>query len=222
MDDSEDASRLSRFDAVLAAVEQAFEVTGASTPGWPDPHPDRNPRQEEYSRVSDVGRYRILQTRVDAWVRALADAGLARAVDVRREPWIAECRSPDQHLRVRRIEPARAGGIDLLAATTLVDGERFGLDLGVCRHGERPVFLAMVPDCGCDACDSGSADLLEELDDWVLTVAGGGVVHARRGDRCATRRFRGWSASNDGDRSWLDESAPVPDGVERWVGAPWT
>jgi hypothetical protein len=221
VDDSEGIPRPARFDALLAAVDRAFEVTGADTPGWPDPHPDRCPLEEEYSRVSDVSKYRILETRVDAWAQALADTGLGETLDVPAERWTAGCRSPDQHQRVRRIAPLHHGGLHLLVATTLVDGEPFGLDLAICHDSERPVFLTAVPDCGCDACDSGSTDLLNELDGCVLTVAQGGAVHAMRGQQCATRTLHGWSTANGGDASWLDESTPVPDGVERWVGASW-
>lgn len=220
-DDSEGTRRPVWFDQLLAKVDRAFEVTGAKTPGWPDPHPNRDPHDDEYSRVTDVDKYRILGTRVDAWVEVINDAGIATALDVAAETWIAECRPPDQHSRVQQIEPTTPDALRLLLATTLVDGRPFGLDVGICRAGEVPVLLTRVPDCGCDACDSGSADLLTELDGWILTVARGGVVHARRGNDLATRTVHGWSAANGGQASWLDDSTPVPDSVEIWAGAPW-
>lgn len=220
-DDSEGTRRQAWFDVLLTRVDRAFEVTGAKTPGWPDPHQNRDPREEEYSRVTDVGKYRILESRVDAWVEVLTDAGIATAHDVPAEPWIAECRPSDQHSRVRRIEPVVPDGLRLLFATTLVDGRPFGLDVGICRAGEAPVLLTPVPECGCDACDSGSADLLSELDGWVLAIARGGVVHARHGKDFATRTVHGWSTANGGGASWLDDSTSVPQRVERWVGAPW-
>ena len=179
-DDSEGTRRPAWFDLLLTGVDRAFEVTGAKTPGWPDPHPNRDPREEEYSRVTDMGKYRILVSRVDAWVQVMTDTGIATALDGAAEPWIAECRPPDQRSRVRRIEPAAPDGLRLLLATTLVDGRPFGLDLGICRDGQVPVLLIPVPDGGCDACDSGSADLLSELDGWVLMGARGGG-RARQG-----------------------------------------
>lgn len=39
--------------------------------------------------------------------------------------------------------------------------------------------LATVPDCGCDACDSGSDDLLEVMDREVLGVVSGAFVQCR-------------------------------------------
>ncbi|WP_340562299.1 DUF6226 family protein [Streptomyces sp. GSL17-111] len=66
--------------ALLAAVADRFAVTGAATPPWPDPHPERTaPREEEYARCSAPERYRILAARAEAWTQALTAAGLASA-----------------------------------------------------------------------------------------------------------------------------------------------
>lgn len=221
MNDFRPPTRPAWFDVLLAGVDQAFEATGADTPGWPNPHPDRSPLDEEYSRVSDPGKYHILDARVDAWVQVLAEADLAETREVPAELWIAALRPPAELLRVRRIKPVRPGGLTLLFATTLVDGAPFGLDVGIAVGGSRPVFLEPVPTCGCDACDSGSADLLGTLDGWVLAVARGGVLHARSGESYATRTLDGWETAGGRHESWLDESSAVPDGVERWVGTPW-
>lgn len=206
---------------LIREVDLAFGVTGAATPGWPDPHPDRPPLQEEYSRVTDVGKYRILGTRVDAWVEVLESRKLADVAEVATSPWIGLDRPPLDSWRRRRITPTRSGGLALLIADTLVDGSPFGLEIGLASGDERPVFLDLLPVCGCDACDSGSADLLDALDGWVVTTARGGVVHVRRGQDCVTRTRAGWQGSFRGDPSWLDESLATPPGVERWVGVPW-
>jgi Family of unknown function (DUF6226) len=221
MNDASPPTRPAWFDVLLAGVDRAFVVTGADTPGWPDPHPDRNPPEEEYSRVSDPGKYRILDARVDAWVQVLAEAGVAATHQVPAQSWIAAPRPPAELRRVRQVTPVRPGGLTLLFATTLVDGTPFGLDVATVSGGGRPVFLDPVPDCGCDACDSGSADLLGTLDGWVLRVARGGVLHARSGQSYVTRTLDGWASAGGGRVSWLDESSAIPDGVERWVGVPW-
>ena len=214
---------------LVAEVDRAFAVVGAATPGWPDPHPDRAPLEEEYSRVLDQGKYRILDTRVEAWVQVLAGRGLASTQDLPalEQDWLGTVREPSHLARVRAVRPARPGGLTLLLATTLVNEAPFGLDVAVADSSGQAVFMDAVPGCGCDACDSGSAELLETVDDWVLTVARGGVVHARDFGGHITRMFSGWSAQGDnlrpgweGDR-WLDESVEVPDGVRRWIGAPW-
>jgi hypothetical protein len=47
----------------------------------------------------------------------------------------------------------------------------------------------------------------------VLTVARGGVVHARHGESYATRTIKGWEAAGPEHEAWLDESSAVPHGV---------
>lgn len=207
-------------DDLLAAVDEAFESTGALTPGWPDPHPDRKPLDEEYSRVSDQGKYRILHARVAAWAQVLADRGLAVTTEISKGSWLGDVRGSDHVSGVQQVLPARPGGAMLLVATTLVDGSPFGIDIALAA-GETPVLVASAPDCGCDACDSGSDDLLTTVDEWVLTIARGGVLHARGPGGSATRRFDGWEASGGSFDAWLDESAPAPAGVVRWRGRPW-
>jgi len=214
-------------DGLLADVGAAFAVTGVDTPGWPDPHPDRHPPEEAYSRVLDPGKYRILGTRVEAWLVVLSERGIASGHEVAGpEPWVGAHRPPGDWARVTRLDPARKGGLSLFLATTLVEDAPFGLDIGIADDSGAPVLLESLPDCGCDACDSGSADLLRCLDERVLCVARGGLLHARRAGRTATLNLDGFSSSGapllEGDeRTWLDPDADVPDAVRRWVGAPW-
>lgn len=86
-----------------------------------------------------------------------------------------------------RVVPARAGAVGLALRRTLVDGGEFGYHLGVLDGDGPPVLVDLAPPCGCDACDNGSAVLLGELDDALLVVLQGGMVHARRG----VRRWQG-------------------------------
>jgi hypothetical protein len=90
------------FGALLAEVDRAFQVSGADTPGWPDPHPDRSPAEDEYSRCSNPGKYRILDTRIEAWAQVLS-RGLATVEEMPAGPWIDAPRRPDDHRRVRRV-----------------------------------------------------------------------------------------------------------------------
>jgi hypothetical protein len=49
-------------------------------PTWPDPHPERaSPQDEEYSRLTDPGRYRIVHARARTWAAVLEDAVGARS-----------------------------------------------------------------------------------------------------------------------------------------------
>lgn len=204
--------------ALLAEVDRAFAVTGESTPGWPEPHPAMaSPREEEYSRVTDPGKYRIIDARVDAWGRVLAARGVAELRPAVMSRWIGAVRPAAEHAEVRQLAPGRGGAMSLILATTLIDGSPFGLDIAIAGLGASPVQVDLLPACGCDACDDGSAALLQALDERVLTVARGGVLHARRGSNSATRDWAGWS----GPGSWLDGSRPAERGVDRWVGEPW-
>lgn len=213
------------LDDLLAHVGRAFERTGAGTPGWPDPHPDRSPREEEYSRCLDPDKYQILRTRIDAWVEVLESRGIVIADSVEPSPRTGAVRGPEHVRRVRRLAPTREGGLGVHLGETIVDGDPFGIDLGVSTAGGESsvVLLDTVPDCGCDACDSGSEDLLAVLDGWILSVARGGVVHARSATASVSRTIDGWAGSGAGAEPdlWLDESLPAPPGVERWVGEPW-
>ncbi|WP_435747175.1 DUF6226 family protein [Nocardioides sp. SYSU DS0663] len=211
------------LDDLLTEVDREFAVTGVDTPGWPDPHPDREPLEEEYSRCLDPGKYLILPARVEAWARVVTARGLATVDEPDLSVWRGSRRLPDQTGPVRRFTPTQPDGATLLAATAVVDGEPFGIDLGIACAGTTVAFLDALPDCGCDACDWGSADLLRELDDWFLTVARGGVLHARSDGASITQTRDGWAGSGDSHRLewWLDESIPAPLGVERWIGSPW-
>jgi hypothetical protein len=213
----------------VAEVDRAFAVVGATTPGWPNPHPHRSPLEEEYSRVLDPGKYRILDSRVEAWAEVLSARGLARTQDVpaRDQDWLGAVRSSSDLGRVRAVRPVRPRGLTLLFATTLVDGSPFGLDVGIADATGRAAQVDTVPGCGCDACDDGSAELLETVDSWVVNLARGGVVHARGADGHATRTLDGWMAQGQDLRPgwrgelWLDGSVDTPPDVQRWSGEPW-
>jgi len=202
-------------------VNATFEVTGADTPGWADPHPDRDPVEEKYSRCLDPGRYQILHARLNAWSQVLTARELARVTEEPATNWLAEAPLSADHSTEIRFEPTRSGGLTLVFRPTLANGSSTGFDVGVHSAELGTALLTRSPDCGCDACDSGSADLLDELDGWVLTVAGGGVVPARAGESAVTRRADGWTGVGRAKPSWLEESARAPQRVQRWIRTSW-
>jgi hypothetical protein len=56
-----------------ARVASTYE--GLHLPAWPDPHSGMtSPRDEEYSRVTDPERYRIVHARAATWAAALHEA----------------------------------------------------------------------------------------------------------------------------------------------------
>jgi len=57
---------------LLPAVDEACARLRGDLADWPDPHPDGRPAgEEEYSRVTEPERYRLLAARSDAWVEAI-------------------------------------------------------------------------------------------------------------------------------------------------------
>jgi hypothetical protein len=210
-------------DRLLLEVSRELPADFADVAGWPDPHGTGPPEERRYSVCSDPGKYRILDQRIEAWGRALVRLGLAEVeVLVARPEWLGALRPAGEVDRVWVLRPSVEDGLTLWFARSLVDGEPFGIDVGVSADLVPVVQIESVPDCGCDACDHGSEPELDAIDAAVLTVARGGVVHARAdGDRHATAGINTWHASNHAPDVWLDADASAPHGVRRWLGAPW-
>ena len=165
---------------LLEAVRAAFRETGAGTPSWPDPHADvRQPKEEEYSRCLDPGKYRILKARTDAWGEALTGLGLADLEQVADPATAWRDGPPDRTLgpRAVRLRPHRQGAVPvLLAFRSVEDVPDTVVDIGA---GEPAAHIETVPDCGCDACDSGSDSFLGVLDGYLLAIVNGELIHVR-------------------------------------------
>ena len=206
--------------ALVPAVDDAFARVRGDLADWPHPRPDGRPAApEEYSGVTDAGRYRLLAARAAAWVEAITAAGLgtARDVDPGSVSWAGD----------RVVEPTRVTLVEgrpgtrpvVIGTAPLRDADDAVVQVGV---GDPVEVLELQPDCGCDACDTGSPDLLGTLDDAFVLALSGGVYAVRDGERVVRRSLDGWSASDvrDGER-WLDDAAAGrrTDGVVR--GEPW-
>jgi len=188
---------------LLAEVEAAFAELGGPERRWPDPHVTadgglRAPLDEEYSRTLEPGKYAILWVRADAWRRALVGRGWAEAAEVDGpdvESWLGEHVVAPASTTVLR--PHRAGAVPLRLARTVTDTELCGLLVGV---GEPAVGVRRLPECGCDACDDGSAALLESLDEVVLAVVEGAleVSWDGRGHRLRMPESASWGGEDPG------------------------
>ncbi len=202
---------------LLAAVDAAFEATGRGMASWADPHPDRSPLAEEYSRLTDPSKWRIIGARADAWVVALVDARLAK---VERSTEIRWRTLPGTVVsRTDRVVPRAAGALPLVVARSRLGavGDA-GVTLGV---GDPAVCVTWLPQCGCDACDSGSQDVLDELDVNMLGIVSGAFRRLSSGDREITViGDRRWSASglshHDVNRVLADAT-----GWDEVAGASW-
>ncbi|MGI9030542.1 MAG: DUF6226 family protein [Ilumatobacteraceae bacterium] len=154
--------------------------------------PIRRPLDEEYSRLLDPAKWRILGARAEAWLVAVVDAGLANvernvAVEWRGEPGPVISRTD-------RAVPLAAGGLPLVVGRSRLDDVAdAGVVLGV---GDPVVCAGWFPHCGCDACDDGSQFELDRLDDHLCGIVSGVFRRLSDGPRQITVvGERGWSAS---------------------------
>jgi hypothetical protein len=163
-----------------------------SPPSWPDPHPGRtSPAEEEYSRVSDPHRYRITHLRAQVWTDVLSELP---GVTIEELAAVREGRSgPDEWFdRGVMLTSSAPGTVPLLLLQQEVVVSAGEPALAVLQVSVvRPsMVLERWPDCGCDACDSGSDDLIEAIDETVAKVVNGPLV---------VLRGRGWQAQWDPD-----------------------
>ena len=166
-------------DELVAAVDAAFVEAGRGLSGWRDPHPDRRPLKEEYSRVTNPQRWKILAARAEAWFEALAAAGLAEIEAEAELAWREPPRFPAA--RTIRAVALAPGAIPLVVAMTGFEGVEWpGVAIGA---GDPADVLEVVPDCACDACDYGSQDALDVLDERVICVVTGTYRKLWRGRR---------------------------------------
>ena len=136
-----------------------------------------SPGEEEYSRVTDPERYRVVHARARAWAAVLEDVLGARA-ETLSEGSITQDGRPHPFDRGVRLTPRDPGGLPLLflerdAPTQAGAATLAVLDIGV---GDPGAVVGSMPDCGCDACDSGSLDLFDAIDSTVGQVVGGPFV----------------------------------------------
>jgi hypothetical protein len=131
------------------AVDAEFEVTARELSPWPDPHPDRSPADDEYSRLTDPARWRLVGARADAWMAAFERLHLARAVDVHELGWEIAPRTTIS--RTTQVRPSALGALPLVVCRSRLGGvDDAGVTLGV---GEPAICVAWFPECGCDACE---------------------------------------------------------------------
>jgi hypothetical protein len=203
---------------LLAAVDGAFAVTGRGLRRWADPHPDRSPRDEEYSRLLDPAKWRILGARVDAWMVALVDATLAVVERGRDASWLNPPGA--QITRTDRVVPFAVHALPLtVGRSRLGNVGDAGVTLGV---GEPAVRVAIFPDCGCDACDSGSQNELDHLDAHLRSIVTGAFRRLSSGARTITTRGDGgWSARGRFGRREVERILAGPNRWPELSGSSW-
>ncbi len=198
-------------------VEQTYRRDAGHLPTWPDPHADRSPTDHEYSRVLEPAKWRIVTARADAWTSALLELDLAA---VRRDTSVEWARPHGAPItQIDRLVPRRSGAVALVLGHRGFEGlDDNALVIGV---GDPAVELELVPHCGCDACDSGSQDVLDVVDDTIADVVAGIHRHLTDGDRWIDVRADGWSASGEFGDDEIETLLRSPDGWHEVSGASW-
>jgi hypothetical protein len=203
---------------LLATVEAAFQRTGRGLAGWPDPHAGGAPGDTEYSRVSDPRKWLIVGARAQAWIDALVEPGFA-AVQAERTVHWAE--PPGTVIsRTDQLLPRAAGALPLVVARSkIADVDDAGVTLGV---GKPAVVVAWIPQCGCDACDSGSQSELDELDDYMVAIVTGRFRRLSAGNQVITVIAEGrWSTSGLQHHRDVDKILEDPTGWHELSGTSW-
>jgi hypothetical protein len=200
---------------LLTAVDEAFAVTSRGLAPWPDPHEGRPPADDEYSRLTEPERFRLIGARAEAWIAVLTEHRLATLGDD--VVWAGPAVTVVAH--AVELAPPAADALPIVVARSRVgDIADAGITLGV---GRPAVVLVWLPECGCDACDSGSQNELDELDRHILTIVAGRFRRLSSGERHLTiLGDTGWSghcmSSAEVRRVLVD-----PTGWEELTGAPW-
>ncbi|MFC7021565.1 DUF6226 family protein [Promicromonospora thailandica] len=141
----------------------------SNSTSWPDPHQDREATAEEYSRVTNPEKYFITLLRARAWVHVLGPLP-----DIDAEPLEVELLGSHFDRGVR-LTSRRADTLPLLLLER--DLTETGDSPMVCVSVAEPdIEIERVPDCGCDACDFGSANLVKGLDETIVEALNGMVL----------------------------------------------
>lgn len=210
---------MASMSKLAQAVDDAFANTSRGLSHWPDPHPDRMPLDDEYSRVLDPAKWRIVPARADAWCEAAVEVGIARLERDTTVRWAED--SGAHYLRVNRLVPVVSDGLPLALAYAGDDPEvPTAVTIAI---GDPAVVVGLSPDCGgpCDACDSGSEKELDHFDEQMRMVVSGQVRHLTAGDRRIVAFANSWSATGSFGRQEVEELLTDPEGWDEVSGSNW-
>lgn len=151
-------------------TDRVDAVYALSNPtSWPDPHQDREATTEEYSRVTNPEKYSIAILRARAWAQVLESLP-----DIDAEP--VEAETLGSHFsRGLRLTSRRADTLPLLILES-DPRSTGGIPVVSVSMAESDIEIGRLPDCGCDACDFGSENLVEGLDGTIIEALNGMVV----------------------------------------------
>ena len=184
--------------------------------------------------MTDPRRYGIVHARARVWADRLGEMPGVRVEPLTpsRLDWLGHLGRFDRGVRVSSPRPGTLPLL-LLERDAPVDGADASLAVLYVSVVRPEVVVEIQPDCGCDACDSGSEDLLRAVDDAVARVVGGPFV-VLRGDGWQARWSpdSGSSGGTPGapNHAWLMElcrrlaaggDVRLPETTEAFVGRSW-
>jgi hypothetical protein len=207
------------LDEVLDLVRAEYDAL--NLPSWPDPHPGgAEPLDEEYSRVTNADRYRIVHARGRAWA-AVLERSLGAVVETV-DP------ADGQYTRGVRVSSPRPGALPLLILEH--DDPQPSLRVSVV---DPSWIVTHDPYCGCDACADGSEVLLEAIDTAIGSFLVGPYVHIRGSEWSSTWHPSGGRAGGSpghpgfhdlmelSQRLAAGEPVELPDGAVAIVSQSW-
>ena len=147
---------------------------------------------------------------------AQLDWAVTPHVDRYRATVLRPRRSGAQPLVLARTAPDdAAGSADLEGSEALI----LGLVIGI---GDPAVPVSTTPNCGCDACDSGSRDLLEELDRTLLSIVDGSFETVLSPGWTSHRTSFGAEGGSGDEGSSLSMTVTAQPWAEEWTPRPLT
>ncbi len=166
----------------------------------------------------DPAKWRIVGARADAWLIALVDAGLAVVERSAAVSWHEKPRTVIS--RIDRVIPVASGALPLtVARSRLKDVADAGVTVGL---GDPAVCIDWFPECGCDACDSGSQNELDYFDQHMSVIVSGTFRLLSDGHRTITVFGKhGWQASGSFARGDVEAIIADARGWRQLAGMPW-
>jgi hypothetical protein len=122
--------------------------------------------------------------------------------------------------RTNVVTPAIDGGLPLVVCRSRIeDVAEAGITLAV---GDPAFVVAIIPDCGCDACDSGSQAVLDQIDSYIRPIVTGEFRFLRRRKQSIMVIADGCrQGSNIRLRDGVDAILANPRGWNEVSGPPW-